>query len=133
MTIDLDRANDPPFVLLLTGEITLTAVWQGSRWAWWKAGLAYAGYDSGYGFGRLHGKLVADQHAQPGPALDALLVAAHVLGVNLDYGTTPTLYLHAYSTDGTPVRYPRGAALVRAQAARLGWQAGGYPRPARRA
>ena len=126
--------DHPPFVLLGDEQITLTVVWHHSRWAWWKASLTYTSFDLPYGHhpGALHGSLVADGHPDPKAALDALVEAAHVMAITLDYGATPTLSLHAYSTDGTPVTYPRGTALVHAHAARLGWQPRRYPRPARR-
>ena len=109
-------------------------MWHHCRWAWWKASLTYLSFDLRYGHhpGALHGSLVADGHADPTAALDALVEAAHVMAINLEYAVTPTLWLHAYSTYGTPITYPRGTALVRAQAARMGWQPGRYPRPARR-
>jgi hypothetical protein len=115
-------SNDDPRVFGFGDNVALTAMWNGSRWASWTASMpcyCLDRRDVDVSDLTLAGILVLER---PGPvaALDAFVAGARFLAIDLTY-RQPTLSLHSYSVDGETVRYPGGAALIRAQAARLGW------------
>jgi len=118
----VDTTARESLLLMLDGPVTLCAVWTGSRWAYWKASLAYTNeYPHLEGAPHLSGRLVADHHRNPNHAVDALTAAADTLGINLDAYEPPQLRFHAYSTDGLPVYFPGWEKLLRGIARGRGW------------
>jgi hypothetical protein len=118
-TADMEPRDGLP--LMLADPITLSAVWTGSRWAYWKASLNYTNeYPTFADAPHLSGRLVAEHHADPNHAVDALTAAADLLGINLTY-LPPELRFHAYSTDGLAVYFPGWQKLLRGIACSRGW------------
>jgi hypothetical protein len=119
--------------LLLKPPIVVAAVWDGDRWARWKAHLDYAGTGLA-DRPRLSGRVLVAHHPDPASALDALTDAADTFGITLRTGGAaprpPALAFRAYSTDGSPVDYPGWRDLLRALADARRWTAvTSKPRP----